>query len=115
MKTHPGEKGTGTFIRQRLTGALNIVFVGFFIWLVVSLAGADRVQFVAAFNPLVAVIALVLVGSALLHMHIGMYEIIEDYVHEPRLHALAKLANTVFVVTIGVIAALSVIVLAFGG
>lgn len=116
MKTHPGEKGTGTFIRQRVTGALNIVFVGFLIWLVVSLAGADRAQMAATFaHPIVAILALVLIGSALVHMRIGMYEIIEDYVHEPKLHGLAKTANTTFTVIIGAIALVSVLVLAFGG
>ncbi|MAN77955.1 succinate dehydrogenase, hydrophobic membrane anchor protein [Pelagibacterium flavum] len=116
MSTHSGEKGTGTFIRQRVTGAINIVFVGFLIWLVVSLSGADRAQMAATFsNPIVSILALVLIGSALIHMRIGMYEIIEDYVHEPRNHSLAKAANTIFTVIIGIIAAVSVLVLAFGG
>lgn len=116
MKTHPAEKGTATFIRQRITGAINIVLVGFLIWLVVNLAGADREQMAATFaNPFVSILALVLIGAALIHMRIGMYEIIEDYVHEPKLHALAKTANTVFTVIIGVIAFVSVLVLAFGG
>lgn len=116
MKTHPAEKGTGTFIRQRVTGIVNVAFVGFLIWLVVSLAGADRAQMVATFsNPIVSILALVLIGSALVHMRIGMYEIIEDYVHDPKLHGLAKTANTTFTVVIGVIAFVSVLVLAFGG
>lgn len=116
MKTHPAEKGTGTFIRQRVTGIINIVFVGFFIWLVVTLAGATRAEMAATFaNPVVAVLALVLIGSALVHMRIGMYEIIEDYIHEPRTHSLAKTANTVFTILIGAIALVSVLALAFGG
>jgi succinate dehydrogenase / fumarate reductase membrane anchor subunit len=116
MSTHSDEKGTGTFIRQRVTGAINIAFVGFLIWLVVSLSGADRAQMAATFsNPIVSILALVLIGSALIHMRIGMYEIIEDYIHEPRSHSLAKAANTIFTVIIGVIAVVSVIVLAFGG
>lgn len=116
MKTHSGEKGTGTFIRQRVTAVLNIVFVGFLIWLVVSLAGADRAQMAAVFsNPIVAILALVLIASPLIHMRIGMYEVIEDYVHDPKLHNLAKTLNTVFVGIIGVIALISVLVLAFGG
>src|SRR5690606_35994874 len=66
MATHTGNKGTGTFIRQRVTGVINIVLVGFLIWLVVSLAGADRAQMVATFShPLVWIPALVLIGAAL--------------------------------------------------
>lgn len=116
MKTHSGEKGTGTFIRQRVTGVLNIVLVGFLIWLVVSLADADRAQMAATFaNPFVSILALVLIGAALIHMRIGMHEIILDYVHEPRLLALSTLLNTLFTVIIGALAAVSVLVLAFGG
>ena len=116
MNTHSHEKGTGTFIRQRITGALNIAFVGFLIWLVVRFAGADRAEMAATFsNPIVAILALVLIASPLIHMRIGMYEIIEDYVHDSKLHALAKTLNTVFVVIVGAIAAISVLVLAFGG
>ncbi|WMT86874.1 succinate dehydrogenase, hydrophobic membrane anchor protein [Pelagibacterium sp. 26DY04] len=116
MKTHPREKGTGTFIRQRVTGVINIAFVGFLIWLVVSFAGATRAEMAATFsNPFVAILALALIASPLIHMRIGMYEVIEDYVHDPKLHALAKTLNTIFVLIIGVIAAVSVLVLAFGG
>lgn len=109
-------KGTATFIRQRVTGALNIPLIGFFVWLIVSLQGADRAQMVATFsNPVVWLLMLALLGSALVHMRIGMNEIIEDYVHTPALHTLAKLANTIFTVAVGAIAAVSVLVLAFGG
>lgn len=116
MAAHTGNKGTGTFIRQRVTGVINIVLVGFLIWLVVRLAGADRAQMVATFShPLVWIPTIVLIAAALLHMRIGMHEVILDYVHEPRLLAFSTLLNTVFTVMIGIIAAISVLVLAFGG
>lgn len=116
MSSRSHDKGTGTFIRQRVTGFLNIFLVGFFVWLVVSLAGADRAQMVTTFaHPLVYIITLVLLGSVLTHMRIGMGEIIDDYVHTPRLHNLAKAANTGFVLIVGAIGVVSVLVLAFGG
>lgn len=115
MSAH-GKKGTGTFIQQRVTGALNILVIGFLIWLVVSLAGADRVQMTATFsNPFVAILTLVLFASVLVHMRIGMGEVIEDYVHDPRLYKLAMGLNTAFAVIVGAIGVLSVLVLAFGG
>lgn len=113
---HSHDKGTGTFIRQRLTAAFNIPLIGFFIWLIVSLQGATRAQMVETFSrPLVYILMLVLLGSVLTHMRIGMNEIIEDYVHAPALHSLAKLANTIFTIAIGAVAVISVLVLAFGG
>jgi len=110
------DKGTATFIRQRVTGAINIVLVGFLIWLVVGLAGAGRAQMVAVFsNPFIALVTLALIASALIHMRIGMGEVIDDYVHDPKLFRLAVTLNTAFVVIIAAIAAISVAVLAFGG
>lgn len=112
-KTH---KGTGHFIKQRVTGLLNIPLIGFLIWLIVSLAGTNRAEMAATFsNPVVAILTLALLASALFHMRIGMGEIIEDYVHEPRLHNLSMTLNTGFVVIVGVIGAIAVLVLAFGG
>jgi len=114
MSVH--EKGTGTFIRQRLTAIANIPLILFFVWLVVTLAGADRAQMAATLsNPFVAILLLALLVSALVHMRIGMGEVIEDYVHEPRLHSLAMTLNTLFTVAVGLAAAVSVLVLAFGG
>ena len=58
-KTHygAGKPATRLFILQRLTGALNIAFLIFFVWFVVSLAGADRAQFITTVrNPGIAVI-----------------------------------------------------------
>lgn len=116
MQTNPREKGTGAFILQRVTGAINIVLVGFLIWLVVSLAGADRTEMTAIFsNPLVSIPAVVLFAIAFIHMRNGMNEVIEDYIHEPRNHSLAKAANTIFTVLVGVVALGAVLVLAFGG
>lgn len=116
MRTHAGDTGTGTFIRQRLTAIINIPLILFFVWLVVGLARSDRAEMAAAFtNPVVAVLALALLTSALIHMRIGMHEVIADYVHDPRLYGLCNLLNTAFTVAIGAVAAISVIVLAFGG
>ncbi|MCD7058279.1 succinate dehydrogenase, hydrophobic membrane anchor protein [Pelagibacterium xiamenense] len=115
MSAH-GKKGTGTFIQQRVTAFLNIFLVGFLIWLVVSLAGADRATMAATFsNPFVFVLTLVLFASVLVHMRIGMGEVIEDYIHTPSMHKLCMGLNTAFAVIVGAIGVLSVLVLAFGG
>lgn len=111
-----GKKGTGTFIRQRVTAAINLVLAVFFIWMVVSLGGADRAQMVQAFsNPVVSILALVLFVSVTIHMRIGMGEVIEDYIHDPRIFRLTTFLNTLFAVAVGIVGAISVLVLAFGG
>ena len=50
----PRQAARAHFIAQRVTGALNIVFTIFFVWFVVSLAGADRAEMVEVVrNPFV--------------------------------------------------------------
>jgi succinate dehydrogenase / fumarate reductase membrane anchor subunit len=116
--THYGaaRKSTRTFLTQRVTGALNILFLGFLIWLVVSLAGADRAQMVATIsNPMVAVpLALLLVNVAI-HMRIGMHEVIDDYVTAEGTHRLSSLANTAFAVLIALVGVGAIIKIVFWG
>ena len=51
-----GKHATRHFITQRITGALNIAFLLFFIWFVVSVAGQDRAGAIATIaNPFVAI------------------------------------------------------------
>jgi succinate dehydrogenase / fumarate reductase membrane anchor subunit len=117
-KTHygAGKPATRLFILQRLTGALNIAFLIFFIWLVVSLAGADRAQFIATVrNPGIAVILCLLIINVCVHMRIGMREVIEDYIDEGPRNRLALTANTWFAIVVAVLTVLSVAKIVFWG
>lgn len=107
---------TRDFTMQRITGALNILFLGFFAWLVVSLAGADRAAMVATIaNPLVALVLALLIVSVCVHMRIGMREIIEDYVHDPRLNRLSLGVNDIFTILVGLAAIAALIKIVFWG
>ena len=107
---------TRDFTTQRITGALNVLFLGFLIWLVVSLAGADRATMVATVaNPLVALILALLIISVCVHMRIGMREIIEDYVHDPRLNRLSLGVNDIFTILVGLAALAALIKIVFWG
>jgi succinate dehydrogenase / fumarate reductase membrane anchor subunit len=65
--------GTETFWRQRLTAVANVPLVIFLIWFVVAHASAsyDTVKACLA-NPVVAVLMLALIWSAVIHMRIGL-------------------------------------------
>ena len=107
---------TRDFTTQRITGALNVLFLGFLIWLVVSLASADRATMVATVaNPLVALILALLIVSVCVHMRIGMREIIEDYVHDPRLNRLSLGVNDIFTILVGLAALAALIKIVFWG
>lgn len=111
-----GKHATRGFIMQRLTGALSILFVGFFIWLVVRLAGADRAEMVAVVaHPLVALLLALLLVVVAIHMRIGMLEVIDDYITEPGLYRTCNAANTAFAVLIVLIGVGAIAKLVFWG
>ena len=104
--THYGspKAATRAFTLQRITAALNILFLLFLAWLVVSLAGADRAQMVAVVaNPIVAIVLALLIVNVCTHMRIGMREIIEDYL-EGRVNRLALIVNDIFTLGVALLA-----------
>ena len=99
-----GRPSTWNFIVQRATGALNIVFTLFFIWIVVRLAGADAETMGELLgNPVVAVVAALMIISVALHMRVGMREVIEDYVHDEKLNRLCLALNWAVAVAIALL------------
>jgi succinate dehydrogenase / fumarate reductase, membrane anchor subunit len=99
-----GKAATRSFFVQRLTAALNVLLTLFLVWFVVQLAGADRAGMVALVrNPLVAFALVVLLINVAVHMRIGLREIIEDYVHDPRLNRFSLMLNTFFALAIGLL------------
>jgi succinate dehydrogenase / fumarate reductase membrane anchor subunit len=107
---------TRQFITQRLTGALNVLFLLFFVWLVVRLAGAGRIEMVAVIaNPFVAIVLALLLVNVCAHMRIGMREVIEDYVVDERVHRLVLFVNDVFAIGVALIGLVSIAKIVFWG
>jgi succinate dehydrogenase / fumarate reductase membrane anchor subunit len=107
---------TRHFMVQRLTGMANILFLLFFVWFVVRLAGAERAEMVAVVaHPLVAVVLSLLIVNVVLHMRIGMREIVEDYVHEGRLNRFSLLCNDMFALGVALLALGSIAKIVFWG
>lgn len=117
-KTRYGTPGHGTrlFKLQRLTGAINLAALLFFIWFVLRLAGANRAEMIGLVgNPFVAVPLAILIVSVTLHMRVGMFEVIEDYVDEHKLNRLASTLNTGFSVFVALVALGSIAKIVFWG
>ena len=117
-KTHygSGHHATREFKTQRWTGMLNIAFTVFFVWFVVSLAGADRAHMIDVVrNPLVAIGLVLLIINVSIHMRIGMHEVIMDYVGEGEMNRLAVAANTAFAVVVPAVTILAVAKILFWG
>ena len=106
---------TRHFITQRLTGAINIVFIGLLVYVVVRLAGQDRAEMVAVIGngliglPLAALLAIVTV-----HMRNGMRDVLEDY-FAGALYRLLMLLNTRFCLLIALLGVGAILKLVFWG
>jgi succinate dehydrogenase / fumarate reductase membrane anchor subunit len=107
---------TRHFIVQRLTGMANILFLLFFAWFVVRLAGAGRAEMVAVVaNPVVAIVLALLIVNVTAHMRIGMREVIEDYIEEGRVNRFSLLCNDMFALGIALLALGSIAKIVFWG
>ena len=107
--------GTGDFWRQRLTAVALIPLVLWFVWSALHLVGADYAAAAAFFeSPVHAIVMLLLLIAALIHMSIGMQVVIEDYLHGGTKIACVML-NRFFVLAVGATIAFSLLKLAFAG
>ena len=110
------KSGTGHFWLQRVTAVSNLILTIVFIGIVIALVGRPYPAAVALLaNPCVAILMLLFILSACIHMRIGMQVIIEDYVHNEGTKILAVMANTFFAIAIGAASVYAVLKLSFGG
>ncbi len=109
-----GGPGTDHFWMQRLTAVSNIFATGFLVYAGLSLVGASRAEVKAFFvNPVHAILGLLLIISATIHMRLGMQVIIEEYA--PRgLKVPCLFLNTFLSMIIAVACALALIKLNLG-
>jgi succinate dehydrogenase / fumarate reductase membrane anchor subunit len=111
-----GKSATRHFLVQRVTGAINVLFITFLVFIVVSLAGDDSGGMVALIgNPLIGIPFAILFAIVCIHMRIGMREVIEDYVHETRTNRLTLSLNTFFALAVGLVGAVSILKIVFWG
>jgi succinate dehydrogenase / fumarate reductase membrane anchor subunit len=106
--------GTDHFWRQRLTAVANVPLTIAFVLIVVELLGRNHAAVVQILgSPLVAVVMLLFIISICTHMRIGMQVIIEDYVHHEGTKLVLLMANTFFVVAVGLASAFAILMLSF--
>ncbi|PZU92767.1 MAG: succinate dehydrogenase, hydrophobic membrane anchor protein [Chelatococcus sp.] len=110
------KSGTGHFWLQRVTAVSNLILAIIFVGVTVSLVGKPYPAAVAILSqPCVAILALLFILSACVHMRLGMQVVIEDYIHGEGLKVLAVMANTFFALAVGAASVFAVLKLSFGG
>jgi succinate dehydrogenase / fumarate reductase membrane anchor subunit len=110
------KEGTEHFWRQRLTAVANIPLILFFVGFIVSVNGADYETVRAALaSPLIGLVMVLVLVSALYHMRLGMQVIIEDYIHGELLKVTLVMLNTFFAIAVCVASLFALVKLAFGG
>ena len=107
--------GTKDFWHQRVTSVAGIALCIALIVIAISLLGRSHAAAVQILgSPIVAVIMLLFILNTSYHMWLGMQEIILDYVHEDKFKFLSLMANTFFVITVGLASAFAILKLSFG-
>ena len=116
-KTKYGRARASTrhFLTQRLTGAINVAFIGLLLFVVVRLAGQDRAEMVAVIgNAWIGLPLALLLVIVTVHMRNGMRDTLEDY-FAGRIYSLLMMLNTMFCLAVGVVGVVSILKLVFWG
>ena len=109
------KSGTEHFWRQRLTAIANVPLVIGFIVIVTSLLDRNHATVVQILgSPIVGILMLLFILSVTYHMGIGMQVIIGDYARREGSRIVLLIANTFFVVEIGLVSAFAILKLSCG-
>jgi len=109
------KSGTEHFWRQRLTAIANVPLVIGFIVIVTSLLDRNHATVVQILgSPIVGILMLLFILSVTYHMGIGMQIIIGDYARREGTRIVLLIANTLFVVAIGLASAYAILKLSCG-
>lgn len=101
------KEGVHHWYAQRASAILLIVLVGWLIYAMIRLSGADHAEassFIA--QPTNAAFFILLIVTLLYHAMLGLQVVIEDYVHHPLLEVIfyfATRAGAFFGMALGVI------------
>lgn len=107
-------KGTSKFVMQRMSAMVMLPLLLWFLISLVGQAGASHADMRSwLVEPLNAFFLVILILTGVLHMRIGLSEIIEDYIHSS-LRTVLSVVNWGFALLIGGFTVINIITVAFG-
>lgn len=108
--------GTEHFWVQRVTAVALVPLTLWFVYVVVSLAGADYAVVSAWLrSPVNAVLMIALIAATFHHMQLGLQVVIEDYIHGEGIKISSLMIMKGGSLLLAVAAAFAVLKVAFGG
>ncbi len=110
------KNGTDHFWKVRTTSVALVPLLLFYIVFLIAYVGRPYAEVVGALaNPFVATINALTVIASIVHMRLGMEEIIQDYVHSEGMKVLFLVLNAFFSLVIGGLCLIAVLKIAFAG
>ena len=108
--------GTDHFWAQRVTAVALVPLTLWFVYALLSLAGADYATVSAWLrSPVNAVLMLALIVATFHHMQLGLQVVIEDYIHGEGIKIACLMIMKGGSLLLAVAAAFAVLSVAFGG
>ncbi len=110
------KEGTHHWWLQRLTAVALIPLSLWFVASLITIADADYVAVVEWMrSPIVTVLLLCLIWVLFHHAQLGVQVVLEDYVHSEWLKVASIVALKFAVVVLGLLSAIAVLKVSFGG
>ena len=110
------KSGTDHFWKVRTTSVALVPLVLFYIVFLIMYVGRPYAEVIGALaNPFVAAINALTVLATVIHMRLGMEEVIQDYVHKEGMKVVLLILNASFSLLIGGLCLIAVLKIAFAG
>ncbi|CCF21219.1 Succinate dehydrogenase, hydrophobic membrane anchor protein [Pseudorhizobium banfieldiae] len=110
------KSGTDHFWKVRTTSVALVPLVLFYIVFLIMYVGRPYAEVIGALaNPFVAAINALTVLATVIHMRLGMEEVIQDYVHNEGMKVVLFILNASFSLLIGGLCLIAVLKIAFAG
>ncbi len=110
------KSGTEHFWRVRTTSVALVPLLLFYIIFLIMYSGRPYAEVVDALaNPFVATINGLTVIASIIHMRLGMEEVIQDYIHSEGTKVVLLMLNAFFSLLVGGLCLFAVLKIAFAG